>query len=103
MCFNCKYVRSKENKFTVPAVDQMSEGEGGGTVPEDLTGGEVEHSINRDQAIESVNHGGDFGGFSFGLYFEEDEVFDNLSSGVGHLDRRGKQQEWSPVGFEAAE
>lgn len=60
----------------VPAVEHVGEGEGGGAVAVDFSGGEVEDHGEGVEAVETVDHGGELGGVGGGFDVEEDNVFD---------------------------
>ncbi|PON81635.1 hypothetical protein TorRG33x02_225890 [Trema orientale] len=63
----------------VPAMEQVSEVEGRGSVPEEWSGGEVEDLVEGFQAVEPVDHGVDLGWVGVVSDLEENDVLDGLS------------------------
>lgn len=57
-------------------MEHVSEGDGRGFDAVEWTGGDVENGVKRDEAVEGVKHGVDFGRVGVVFDFEEDDVFD---------------------------
>lgn len=67
----------------------MSETVEGGSSAEDGTGGKVEHGVERDQTVETVDHGVNFRLIGVGFHLEEDDVLDGGGRRHGGFDGEG--------------
>ena len=87
----------------VSAMEQVSKVEGGGSVLEEWSGGDVEDLVKGFEAVESIDHGVDFGGVGVVFDLEENDVLDGLSHcyvGGGSSERvrfEGKRGFWVGV------